>query len=150
MSLKRRWHNFRQTPVRRLLLVVEAAFWLCIARLALIFVRFPVIGRYLGTLNAPSNNHEALNVPRSSVLDIKFAVDCASRYLPVKMVCLPCALAGWQMLKLRNTNGRLHFGAARDPNGKLLTHAWLDAYGIEITGYPVAHDHVEIGYFTRT
>jgi hypothetical protein len=27
------------------------------------------------------------------------------------------------------------------------THAWLDAAGVEVTGYPVAHDFTEIACF---
>jgi hypothetical protein len=41
-------------------------------------------------------------------------------------------------------------GASRDPaRAALRTHAWLDTCGVEITGYPEAHDCVEVGYLTR-
>ena len=82
--------------------------------------------------------------------EISWAIDRSSRLLPVRLVCLPRALAAWQMLHLRGIWGRVHWGASRNPErATLITHAWVDVCGIEVTGYPEAHHCVEIGFLAR-
>jgi hypothetical protein len=149
-------HFFRRLvrlPAWKLLLLLEASFWLIVARLALLMMPFPRIGRYLGTLQSPSADSappDAEGVTR--VIRIGRAVDTAADHSPLPLVCLPRALAGWQMLHRRGIVSRLHFGAvpksaSSDPG--LLTHAWLTSCGIEVTGYPVAYGCVELGYYAR-
>jgi hypothetical protein len=41
----------------------------------------------------------------------------------------------------------LHFGAAKGKDKPIDAHAWLDAAGIEVTGYPVARQFAEIACF---
>ena len=38
----------------------------------------------------------------------------------------------------------MHFGAAKGQDKPLDAHAWLDAAGVEVTGYPVANTFAEI------
>lgn len=141
-------------PFRRQVLLAEAVFWLTIARLSLKLVPFPKIGKYLGTLHTPAAPlPPADEVECQTARSIEWAVNATGAHLPVEMVCLPRALAGWQMLHRRGIASRLHFGAmrTRDPKtGDLQTHAWLTTAGVRVTGYPVAHECVELGYFSRT
>jgi hypothetical protein len=52
------------------------------------------------------------------------------------------------MLRRRGILGRVHFGASRaSSQAGLGTHAWVEACGVEVTGYPEAHNCVEIGFF---
>ncbi|MEZ2346650.1 lasso peptide biosynthesis B2 protein [Terriglobus sp. RCC_193] len=141
-------------PFHSQLLLVEAMFWLTVARIALKAVPFPRIGRYLGTLESPSSEMPfASEDIQQRARTIGWAVNTAGAHLPVEMVCLPRALAGWQMLYRRGIASRLHFGAMRERHpktGELQTHAWLTAPGARVTGYPVAHECVELGYFARS
>jgi hypothetical protein len=131
-------------------LLLEAAFWLVVARLAVLLLPFPRIARYLGELRAPADAATESNEHQAAAKEIAWAIDRASLIFPYRVVCLPRALAGWQMLHRRRIAGHLHFGASRDmTNAVLRTHAWLDASGVEVTGYPEAHDCVEIGYLAR-
>ncbi|MEJ2378124.1 MAG: hypothetical protein P8Y53_11890 [Pseudolabrys sp.] len=41
----------------------------------------------------------------------------------------------------------MHFGAARGQDKPIDANAWLDAAGIEVTGYPVAKQFAEIACF---
>lgn len=149
MSALRNWHRFGNLPLLRQSLLLEAAIWLCIARLAILLLRFSSIARYLGRLRSPSDAIDSAGEEAVS-REISWAIHCASRVLPVRLVCLPQALAAWQMLHRRGIHGRIHFGASRDlTEGALQTHAWLEAGGIEITGYPEAYHCVEIGFFSR-
>jgi len=147
------WRKLLALPWRKRVLLAEAVFWLCAARAMLAFVHFSWIARYLGTLRPPQAAEPDADCDANGqriAQEISWAVERSALLIPFKVVCLPRALAGWQMLRWRRLSGRLHFGAARGAADKeLLPHAWLDACGVAVTGYPVAHDCVEIGYFSR-
>jgi hypothetical protein len=51
------------------------------------------------------------------------------------------------MLSRRGVASVLHFGAAKGLEKPIDAHAWLDAAGIEVTGYPVADQFAEIACF---
>jgi hypothetical protein len=150
MSIPRLWRKFRGLSRRRRSLLLETAFWLAVARLAVAFVCFPRIARHIGHLHAPADLPADSSQDGAVACEISWAIDRSARLLPVRLVCLPQALAAWQMLHLRGIWSRVHFGALRDPErATLTTHAWVDACGVEITGYPEAHRCVEIGFFAQ-
>ena len=78
---------------------------------------------------------------------VGWAVTRSARYVPFKAVCLPQAMAARIMLKRRGVASVMHFGAAKSKDEALDAHAWLDAAGVEVTGYPVAKNFAEIGCF---
>ena len=144
-----------RTPAWKWALMLEAAFWLSIARAALVLVPFPRIGRYLGKLQKPSDQVlDGQDETAARVRRIGGSVNAVANRFPAGMVCLPRALAAWQMLHRRGIPSRLHFGTPLHPDPKLgrglQTHAWLTGAGVRVTGYPVADDCVELGYFART
>ncbi len=148
MFILRLWRKFHGLPWRRRSLLLEAAFWLVVAKFALVLVRFPLIARYIGRLHAPADRRENSSKDEIVARKISWAIDRSARLLPMRLVCLPRALAAWQMLHVRGISSRIHCGASRDPEGTtLITHAWVDVGGVEVTGYPAAHHCVEIGFF---
>lgn len=135
---------------RRRFLLVEAAFWLVVARFALRLVWFPLIARYIGRLHSPGDPRSGSSKHRTVAREISWAINRSSRFLPIRLVCLPRALAAWQMLHVRGIWSCVHCGASHDPeHAALITHAWVDVCGVEVTGYPEAHHCVEIGFFAR-
>jgi Transglutaminase-like superfamily len=152
-SIRRLLLRFRQVGNRRRRLAIEAAAWLLIARLALIFVPFPKLARRLGTFVPPSDRRivaaRAAGAKRHAALaaEIGWAVTRAARHVPFKAVCLPQAMAARVMLKRRGVDSVMHFGAAKGGTKPFDAHAWLDAAGVEVTGYPVALRFAEIGCF---
>ena len=140
-------------PAAKVLLALEAASWLLLARAALLLVPFPRIGRYLGTLQAPTQPAPGTEAGDPDLArQVRWAVNATADRSPLEMVCLPRALAAWQMLHRRGVASRLHFGAPLRPDthsGQFETHAWLTSSGVEVTGYPVAHSCVELGFFSR-
>jgi hypothetical protein len=150
MSNPRLWRKFRGLSRKRRLLLLETAFWLAVARLAVAFVCFRRIARHIGHLRAPADLRADSSQDQAVAREISWAIDRSARLLPVRLVCLPQALAAWQMLHLRGIGSRGHFGVSRDPErATLTTHAWVDACGVEVTGYPEAHHCVEIGFFAQ-
>jgi|SRR5579862_3815667 len=148
---RRLLHRFGQVGYHRRALLAEAVAWLLAARLAIIFVPFPRLARRLGKFVPPAAaaSVRAGGSPEQARLaeEIGWAVTRAARYLPFKAVCLPQAIAARAMLKRRGIASVMHFGAARGQEKPLDAHAWLDAAGVEVTGYPVAAQFTEIACF---
>lgn len=126
---------------------------LLLARLALIFIPFPKLARRLGAFVPPAEARAIqakAQRPQQDVAlaeDIGWAVTRSARYVPFRAVCLPQAMAARVMLKRRGVASVMHFGAAKGQDKPLDAHAWLDAAGVEVTGYPVAKNFAEIACF---
>jgi hypothetical protein len=152
-SIRRPLRRFRQVGGRRRVLVAEAVVWLLLARLALIVIPFPRLARHLGTFVPPSDARALLAKSKGAQESVRlaeevgWAVTRVARYVPFKAVCLPQAMAARIMLKRRGVSSVLHFGAAKGEEKPLDAHAWLDAAGVEVTGYPVAKGFAEIACF---
>ncbi|HEY4940359.1 MAG TPA: lasso peptide biosynthesis B2 protein [Rhizomicrobium sp.] len=152
-SIRRLLRRFARIGNRRRALVVEAVAWLLTARLCLIFIPFPRLARRLGTFAPPTDRRALLaKAPGPDeharlAGEVSWAVTRSARYAPFKAVCLPQAMAARMMLKRRGVSSVLHFGAAKGQDKPLDAHAWLDAAGVEVTGYPVAKGFAEIACF---
>jgi hypothetical protein len=149
----RKLRRFGQVGGRRRGLVIEAALWLLVARMALLAVPFPRLARRLGAFVSPTDERVTLAGRDASPQDAQFAEEIAwataraARHVPFKAVCLPQAMAARIMLRRRGVASVLHFGAARGRDKPIDAHAWLDAAGVEVTGYPVAGLFAEIACF---
>ena len=151
--IRRLLFRFGQVDNRRRALLAEAVAYLLAARLALIFIPFPRLARHLGSFVPPSDPR-AVAVRTAAAADdtqvaqeIGWAVTRAARYVPFRAVCLPQAMAARVMLERRGVKSAMHFGAAKGADKPLDAHAWLDAAGVEVTGYPVAKNFSEIACF---
>lgn len=152
-SLHRPLRRFAQVDRNRRWLVVEAVACLLAARLALIVVAFPRLARRLGTF-VPPGDPRVLRARQAGAgaevrlaTEIGWAVTRAARHVPFRAVCLPQAMAAQFMLRRRGIASVMHFGAARGDDKPLDGHAWLDAAGVEVTGYPVDARFAEIACF---
>ena len=133
------------------LLLLEASAWLLVSRLALILVPFPRLAPRIGVFVRPeeARARQPAPVPEEAALarEIGWAVTRAARHVPFRAVCLPQAMAARIMLSRRGVKSVLHFGAGRGKEKPLDAHAWLDAAGVEVTGYPVDNGMAEIACF---
>jgi hypothetical protein len=148
-----RLRRFVEIGGRRRALIVEAALWLLAARLALIFVPFPHLARRLGVFVPPSDSR-ALQASRQGAeadvalaREVSWATTRAAHHVPFKAVCLPQAITARMMLRRRGVPSVLHFGAAKGKDKPIDAHAWLDAAGVKVTGYPVAAEFAELACF---
>jgi len=152
-SIRRPLRRFAQVGHRRRLLVAEAVTCLLAARLGLVFVPFPRLARRLGTFVSPQDPRAAQATANASpehallAREIGWAVTRAARHVPFRAVCLPQAMAARVMLRRRGVASVMRFGAGRGEEKPLDAHAWLDAAGVEVTGYPVASRFAEIACF---
>ncbi len=151
--LWRKLRRFGQIGGSRRALLIEAAAWLLAARIALLAVPFPQLARRLGAFVPPTDERVARARRDGSAQDAKLAEDIgwavvrAARHVPFKAVCLPQAMAARIMLRRRGVASVLHFGAAKGRERPIDAHAWLDAAGVEVTGYPVSAQFAEIACF---
>ncbi len=152
-SIRRTLKSARQVGWRRRGLILEAAAWLLIARLALTLAPFPLIARRLGAFVPPTDPRVAAvaapTTPEAARIarEVSWAVTRAAAHAPFRAVCLPQAMAGRIMLNRRGVASAMHFGAARGKDRPLDAHAWLDAAGVKVTGYPVGPQFAEIACF---
>ena len=110
------------------LLLVEAAFSLALARLAILVIPFRRIVPWLErSPDSPQRNAVAIATVRQ-------AVEIAARNVPWNAVCLPQAMACKAMLARRGQGSALHIGAAMGDGGGLMAHAWLVAGGEIVIG----------------
>jgi len=152
-SMRRKLRRFFRIGARKQGLLLEASLLLAVSRLALLLVPFPVLARRMGEFVKPAEagTRAALfgSAPDQARIadEIGWAVTRAARYAPFKAVCLPQAMAARMMLARRGVKSVLHFGVMKETGKPLNAHAWLDAAGVEVTGYAVAREFAEIACF---
>jgi hypothetical protein len=139
-------------PRQRRTLLLQAVVWLALARLALVFIPFRKLAERFGTVTTPDKLPETGGARLAEdqallVRTIGWAVTRAARYVPFRAVCLPQAIAAQSMLGRRGIASVMHFGVMKKTGEEMSAHAWLDADGIEVTGYPVGPEFVEVARF---
>lgn len=154
-QLRRRWkmlrhriNRSRQVGHRERMLLAEAIWNLAAARFQLATRPFPHIARRLGGFMTPGEARATARPANADeqalATEIGWAVTRAARHVPFGAVCLPQAMAAKAMLSRRGIASVMHFGTRRGEALSLDAHAWLDAGGVEVTGYPVDDNFTEI------
>lgn len=136
-------------PPGERLLVLEALFFVTVARLALFSVPFKRIVRFLGQEVPPGSSADT-SVPASAANEVRLlgaAIDRVSRHTPWETACLAQAAAGKFMLRRRGLPSRLYLGTRRDEQGRLQAHAWLETGGQFIVGGAGSHTFTPLGSF---
>jgi len=137
----------------RQMMLAEAAMQLLLARVRLKMIPFPKLARRWGAFVPPTDPRAgsglaaAADAHSAVARKVGDAVRRAARNVPFGAVCLPQAMAAYQMLERRSIPSVMHFGAARGQDKPIDAHAWLDAAGVKVTGYPVANGFAEMGCF---
>lgn len=130
-----RVHKFLALPPAGRVCLLEAAFWLGIARLAILVLPFRWVAPCLGRTMAQSP--EKTGTTPAGLLDrISWAVAAASRHLPWDCLCLAQALAGKAMLRSRGVPSTFYLGVAKSGEAQLQAHAWLRCGELILTGRP--------------
>jgi hypothetical protein len=152
-SWKSKVERLRMIDWRERALLIEASAQLLAARMRIRILPFRAIAKDLGTFVAPGDPRiaacraEAPEDQHHAARKIGWAVTRAAAHVPFEAVCLPQAMAAHAMLKRRGIDSAVHFGARRSTDKPIDAHAWLDAAGVEVTGYPVAEGMSELGAF---
>jgi len=138
---------------RQQMLVVEASVSMLVARVSLAIFPFRRVAKGLGAFVPPSDPRVLRRGEGASEHDAQMArligraVRSSAPWMPFKSVCLQQAMAAHAMLKRRGIPSVMHFGAGKSDEKPIDAHAWLDAAGVKVTGYPVASTMAELGCF---
>ena len=155
-STLRKLRTLTGVGARRQALVAEAAARMLAARLIVLVRPFGTVSKRFGAFVPPTDPRVTGQRPATLAearvaKEIGWAVRAAAPFMPFRSVCLQQAMAAHAMLKRRGVPSVMHFGAGRNAGmtgGKPIdAHAWLDAGGVKVTGYPVAPNLAELGCF---
>ncbi len=113
--------------------LLEAAIWLGLARLALLFLPFRRVAPFLGRHMAQTPE-DAEAAPAEMLDRLSWALAAASRHLPWECQCLAQALAGKAMLRRRGLPSTLYLGLVKGGEAGLQAHAWLRCGARILTG----------------
>ncbi|MCJ2189113.1 lasso peptide biosynthesis B2 protein [Novosphingobium beihaiensis] len=136
----------------RQVLVAEAVVSLLAASITSRMIPFRRLARRLGEFVSPDDvrvtaSETLSSKQRQCIQTIGWAVRSAAPWMPFRAVCLQQAMAAHAMLRRRGIASVMHFGAHRNEGEELGAHAWLDAGGLRVTGYPVSPGMAELGCF---
>lgn len=130
-------------------MLVEACWWLGIARGAIAIVPFRRLAAKLGCAMAESSAAD-VDVHQVSILRISWAVRVLSRRMPWARQCLVQALAARWMLQRRHIPSTMYFGVAKDDTGRFLAHAWLCSGSQVLTGAQACPQFTVVATFAQT
>ncbi len=125
-------------------LIVEAVVFLFIARMTIIIMPYKVLKPMLGTYKKQSVSSEA---ERRAIRKVGNIIKAASERLPWKCNCLPQAITGRIMLKIRKIDSTIYLGMSKDKDKKIIAHAWLKAGDIPVTGGYDNSEFTQVAYF---
>ncbi|MEJ2408661.1 MAG: lasso peptide biosynthesis B2 protein [Novosphingobium sp.] len=133
-------------------LVAEAVVSLLVASVISRMTPFrrlaPRLGEFVPPDDARATAGETFSLAHAKrIRAIGWAVRSAAPWMPFRAVCLQQAMAAHAMLRRRGIASVMHFGAHYDEEGQFGAHAWLDAGGLRVTGYPVSPGIAELGCF---
>lgn len=133
------------------ILVIEAAARLLAARLILGIVPFPRLAAGWGNLIPPADRSAlpgpATSQHRRTARRVRWAIATMAPLMPFRAACVQQAVAARGMLAHRGIDGVVHFGIG---SGALAAgHAWLEADGVPVTGFPLDPALIELGRFVR-
>jgi hypothetical protein len=115
-----------RTRLRDWRLLLEAAFWLVAARIALKVLPVTWIVRWI---QRPLKRRQLYPAGAQDLERLRWAVTAFSRNAPLRLVCFPQALALHAMLRGRTIASEVVYGVARPGAGGLQAHAWLRIAG---------------------
>jgi hypothetical protein len=118
-------------PVDRHLLL-RAACWLAVIRVGVWLLPFQTLRRLVA--GAAQASRRPSDARRLSPDRVAWGVVVASQYVPGAGSCLVQALAGRILLAQSGIPGRVHIGFARDAQGQIEGHAWLESQGRIVIG----------------
>ncbi|MCB9006957.1 MAG: lasso peptide biosynthesis B2 protein [Ardenticatenaceae bacterium] len=142
MWLTRRLSKIRQLSWTERGLLLEAAVWLALSRLALLLVPFQRIAPRLGTLHHESAS-TALPTAEQTAEKVGWAVQAIARRTPWESACLAQAMSAKAMLRRRHLPSTLYLGLAKDASQSLQAHAWLRCGAMILTG-EVGHERFTV------
>lgn len=125
--------------IYRMFLLVEATLYLLMARMALVFLPFKVLARFMNRLSRQPELHGEAR--KSHIKAVRWSILRASHRLPLKLVCFPRAIAAQAMLRRRRVGTTLYYGATTQPDKGLISHVWVQDGQAGVIGLRAANGY---------
>jgi hypothetical protein len=127
------------------LLLLEAVYWLAVARIAIAVLPF----RHVGLLAArpirrPTPPHQ---VRLKKVRGVRWAIVTTSERVPWRALCFQQGLAAQLMLRLRGVPSVLYYGAAQNDQIGLFAHVWVRDGNVDVIGCEIASRYAVLATF---
>ncbi len=140
--------KFQRQPATRRVLLIEAALYLVLARLALRELSFH---RIAGFLNRPLQCPEVTGIARKQIRnEVTWAIKQMTMRLPGETVCFPRAIAVQAMLRRRGVSVTLYYGAATLPERGLAAHVWVQDDTEGVVDYDAARRYLVLARYPET
>jgi hypothetical protein len=141
-------NRLRRLSIKRLGLIVEAAFLLLLARLAIKLIPFQHLIRYF---NRHTKQFEVIGPERDQLRrEVSWAIDRTAAFLPGKTVCFPRGIAAQAMLRSRGVGSLLYYGAATLPDIGLTSHVWVQDGVNGVVGHKESNDFIILARYPET
>jgi hypothetical protein len=146
--LVRKSKSFVRVKWRDKILFFQAFFLSGISRIAILFIPFRVVKRFLGTPKKDSSYEIKIEEYRR-VKRIAWAVNQASKYTPWESKCLVKAITAQRMLKRYKIYSTIYLGVNKDEKNNMEAHAWLRSGSVFVTGGYEKDDFKEVAKFSN-
>lgn len=108
-------------------LLTESLLFLCSARIILFILPFRSVMKISLLQNDRNQEYD-----ETRIIALKRSLYQADRHSLWKNRCLVMSIAGRWMLQRRGIASAISFGVRHDGTGRLIAHAWLKVYDIEV------------------
>lgn len=146
--LFRRTRSFVKIEWRDKILFFQAFFLSGIARIAILFIPFRVVKRFLGTPKKESS-YEIKIEEYMRVKKIAWFVNQASKCTPWESKCLVKAITAQRMLKRYKIYSTIYLGVNNANKNNMEAHAWLRCGSVFVTGGYEKDDFKEVAKFSN-
>lgn len=126
------------------LIALEVTLFLLASRMMVKCLPFPILRIVLGKHMHSQKN---IRIDEKTVRRVSCWINKVAPHLPCQCNCLPKAITGKLMLKLRKINSTLYLGLGKDTKTQLVAHAWLMVDDIPVTGGNINNNLTKISYF---
>lgn len=146
--LIRKSKSFVRIKWRDKILFFQAFFLTGIARIAILFIPFRVVKKFLGIPKKESSYEMKIEEYRRAKR-IAWAVSEASKYTPWQSKCFVKAITAQWMLKRYKIYSTIYLGINKDEKNNMEAHAWLRSGGMFVTGGNEKDDFKEVAKFSN-
>lgn len=146
--LVRKSRSFARIKWRDKILFFRAFFLSGIARIAILFIPFRVVKKFLGIPKKESSYDIKLEEFRR-VKRVAWAVNQASKYTPWESKCLVKAITAQWMLKRYKIYSTIYLGVNKTEKNSMEAHAWLRCGSVIVTGGYEKDEFKEVARFSN-
>lgn len=146
--LVRKSKSFLRIKWRNKILFFEAFILSGIVRMAILFLPFRMVKKFIGIPRSESPYDVDIEVYRSAK-KVSWAVNQASKYTPWESKCLVKAITAQRMLKSQRIYSTIYLGVNKDEKNNMKAHAWLRCGEVFVTGGYGTRDFKEVAKFSN-